>query len=85
MPASAEEAAAQFRAVERQTFTSEDLQRYGLGAEEADRAVAYQDRGYELKVLTPEEAEQYTAGITDNEWLLIGILVGVVVIAVSVS
>ena len=90
VPAIAEEAAVQepateFRTVERQAFTTDDLQRYGLSAEDADLAIAYQQDGYELKVLSHEEAEQYTAGITDHEWLLIGILVAVVVIAVSVA
>jgi hypothetical protein len=82
-PAFAEEPAPQFRSAERQTFTAEDLQRYGLSAEDAERAIAYQDQGYELKVMTREEAEQYTAGLTDNEALLVGILV-VVVIALVV-
>jgi hypothetical protein len=81
--AQAEESATRFRTAEPQTFTSADLQRYGLSAEDADRAVALQDQGYALKVLTPEEAEQYTAGMTDTELLLVAILIGVVVIAVA--
>ena len=81
-PAAAEPA---FRSAEPQTFTAQDLGRYGLDATAAERAVALQDNGYQLMVLSEEEAEQYTAGITDNQWLLVGILIGVVVIAVSVS
>jgi hypothetical protein len=77
--------AAQFRAPAPQAFTSEDLQRYGLAEADADRAMAYQDEGYEIRVLTPEEAEAYQAGFTDQEWLLIGILAAVIVIAVAVA
>jgi hypothetical protein len=82
-PAQAEEPATAFRAVAPHAFTSEDLQRYGLSAADADRAIALQEQGYELKVLTPEEAASYTAGMTDTELLLVAILIGVVVIAVG--
>lgn len=84
-PAYAEEAAAQFRTAAPQTFSAQDLQRYGLSAEASNRAVALQDQGYQVMVLTPEEAQQYQAGITDNQWLLLGILAGVIVIAVAVA
>jgi hypothetical protein len=33
--------------------------------------------------MTPEEAQQYQAGITNTQWLLIGLLVIVVAVAVS--
>ncbi len=70
--------AAQFRAVEPQTFTAEDLQRYGLDETQSQRAVELQAQGYQIVALTPEEAEAYTAGITQTEWILIGI--GVLII-----
>jgi hypothetical protein len=69
---------AQFRAVEPQTFTAEDLQRYGLDESQTQRAVELQAQGYQIVALTPEEAEAYTAGITQTEWILIGI--GVLII-----
>lgn len=73
------ESPAQFRAVEPQTFTAEDLQLYGLDAEAAARGVELQAQGYQIVALTPEEAETYTAGrITQTEWILIGI--GVLII-----
>jgi hypothetical protein len=81
----AEQAAAQFRTAAPQSFSSEDLQRYGLSADASARAEALQAQGYEIRVLSHEEAQQYQAGITDNQWLLIGILAAVVVIAVAVS
>lgn len=84
-PAQANEAASQFRAPAAQTFSSQDLQRYGMTAADADRAAAMQDNGYQVMVLTPEEADSYRAGITDNQWLLLGILAGVIVIAVAVA
>jgi len=83
-PAFAEETA-QFRTAAPQSFSAEDLQRYGLSPEAAARGLALQQQGYEVKVLTPEEAAQYQAGVTDNQWLLLGILAGVIVIAVAVS
>ncbi len=82
-PAFAEETA--FRTAAPQQFTAADLQSYGLDATASDRAVALQEQGYEIKVLSEQEAADYQAGITDNQWLLLGILAGVVVIAVAVS
>jgi hypothetical protein len=68
-----------FRTVEAQEFTVQDLERYGLTAEEAARGVDLQNDGYEIVALTPEEAEAYQAGaFTQQEWILIG--VGVLVI-----
>ncbi|MBL8548874.1 MAG: hypothetical protein JNJ73_02735 [Hyphomonadaceae bacterium] len=84
-PAYAEQAAAGFRAPAPQTFTAQDLQHYGLDRTAAERAVALQNQGYEIKVLSEAEAQRYQAGITDNQWLLLGILAGVIVIAVAVS
>ncbi len=84
-PSFAEQPAAEFRTAAPEAFSAEDLQRYGLDSEAADRAVALQDQGYEVMVLSTEEADQYTAGITDSQWILVGILVGVVIIAVAVS
>jgi hypothetical protein len=70
---------AQFRTAEPQTFTGEELQAYGLSSEEAARAVALQEEGYQIVALTPEEAEAYRAGaISTTEWILIG--VGVLII-----
>jgi hypothetical protein len=85
MPADAAEPAAQFRTAAPQSFTADDLERYGLTASEARSAASYQDKGYRLMVLSPEEAKQYQAGVTDNQWLLIGIFAAVVVIAVAVA
>jgi Flp pilus assembly protein TadB len=84
-PALAEEAAAQFRSPAPQKFSAQELQRYGLDARAAQRAVELQRQGYEVRVLSEEEAKQYQAGITDNQWILLGILAGVIVIAVAVS
>jgi hypothetical protein len=80
-PAYAETPMAQteFRQAAQQSFTTEDLQRYGLNSEEAARGVALQEQGYTIVALTPEEAEAYRAGaISTQEWILIGI--GVLII-----
>jgi hypothetical protein len=44
-----------------------------------------QDQGYEIRVLSEDEAAQYQAGITDSQWIWLGILAGVIVIAVAVA
>lgn len=86
MPAYAKEAeATQFRTAAPTQFSAEDLQRYGLDASATDRAMQLQKDGYEIRVLSGEEAAKYKAGITDNQWLLLGILAGVIVIAVAVA
>jgi hypothetical protein len=80
-PAYAETSGAQveFRQAAPQSFSAEDLQRYGLSAEEAAHGVALQEQGYTVVALTPEEAEAYRAGaISTQEWILIG--VGVLII-----
>jgi CubicO group peptidase (beta-lactamase class C family) len=81
--AAAQEPVSQFRAAEPQAFTQEELQQYGLSSADAAQVAAYQDQGYNVVVMTPEEAQQYQAGITSTQWLLIGLLVVVVVVAVS--
>ncbi|MGD9966140.1 MAG: hypothetical protein AB7T59_06445 [Hyphomonadaceae bacterium] len=82
-PLAAAQEPAQFRSVEAQAFTSQELQQYGLSAEDAAQVAAYQDQGYNVVVMTPEEAAQYQAGITGTQWLLIGLLVIVVAVAVA--
>ena len=81
--AMAQQQTEQFRAVEPQAFTTAELQQYGLSAGDAAQVAAYQDQGYEVVVMSPEEAQQYQAGITNTQWLLIGLLVVVVVVAIS--
>lgn len=73
----------QFRAPEAQTFSQQELQQYGLSASDAAQVAAYQEQGYNVVVMSPEEAQQYQAGITSTQWLLIGLLVVVVAVAVS--
>lgn len=80
--AMAEEQQARFRAAEARSFSAEELQQYGLTAGDAAQVAAYQDQGYNVVVMTPEEAAQYQAGITSTQWILIGLLV-VVVVAVA--
>jgi hypothetical protein len=81
VPAYAETPTAQteFRQAAPQSFSTDDLQRYGLSSEEAARGVALQEQGYTIVALTPEEADAYRAGaISTQEWILIG--VGVLII-----
>ncbi len=85
MPVAYAEEAAQFRTAAPQTFSSDELQQYGLDAASTERALELQDQGYEIRVLSREEAEEYQAGITDNQWIWLGILAGVIIIAVAVA
>lgn len=79
----AQEPATQFRSVEARSFSAEELQAYGLTAEDAAQVQAYQDQGYTVQVMTPEEASQYTGGLTNTTWLIIGLVVVVVAVAVA--
>jgi len=75
--------AEEFRSAEPQAFSQQELQQYGLSEADVAQVAAYQDQGYTVVVMSPEEAEQYQAGITSTQWLLIGLLVVVVAVAVS--
>jgi hypothetical protein len=85
MPAYAAEPSQQFRTVTAEKFSSADLQRYGMAKADADRSADMQNHGYKVMVLSKADAEKYKAGITDNQWILLGILAGVIVIAVAVA
>lgn len=70
---------AQFREVEPQPFSAQELQRYGLDAHELAEAQALRAQGYQILALTTQEAEAYRAGaLSQTQWILIG--VGVLVI-----
>jgi hypothetical protein len=79
----AQQQTSQFRTVEPQTFTADELQRYGLSAEDAAQVQAYQEQGYQVAVLTPDEAEQYTGGLSTRTWLIIGLVVVVIAVAAA--
>lgn len=80
----AQEPASQFRTVAAQSFTTDDLQRYGLSSADASQVHALQQQGYEVRVVSPEEAQQYSAGqFTQTQWLVIGLIVVLVIVAVA--
>ena len=79
----AQEPATQFRSVEARSFSAEELQAYGLTAADAAQVRAYQDQGYTVQVMRPEEATEVTGGLTNTTWLIIGLVVIVVAVAVS--
>jgi hypothetical protein len=72
-----------FRTAEAQAFSQQDLQQYGLTAADAAQVAALQDQGYQVVVMSPAEAEHYQAGLSTTHWLLIGLLVVVVAVAVA--
>jgi hypothetical protein len=79
----AQEPASSFRSVEARTFSAEELQAYGLSASDAAQVAAYQDQGYTVQVMTPQEASQYTGGLSTNTWLIIGLVVVVIAVAAT--
>jgi hypothetical protein len=85
--ASAAEASTQlahFRTAAPQTFSAGDLQRYGLGAQDAAKVASLQAQGYHVSVMSPEEARQYHAGdMSRTTWLLIGAAAIIVIVAVA--
>lgn len=77
--------ASPFRSVEAQAFSDSDLARYGLTADEISQVEAYKAQGYEVQLLTAEEAEAYNAGLSNNNVLaIIGLVAIIVVIAAIV-
>ena len=80
----AQEAPSPFRSVEAQTFTANDLQRYGLSDEQIATVESYQQQGYEVQVMTAEEAAEYTGGMSTNNFLAIVGLVAIVIVVASV-
>jgi len=79
------EAPSTFRSVEAQTFSASDLSRYGLSADEIAQVEAYQADGYEIQLMTAEEAEAYNAGIsTRNVLAIVGLVVIVLVVASAI-
>ncbi len=75
--------AAHFRTVQPQSFSTEDLQRFGLNAEATARAESLQSQGYRILALTPAEAEAYRAGdYSQQTWIFIGVAV-LVILAVA--
>lgn len=80
----AQEAPSPFRSVEAQSFSANDLQRYGLSDEQIATVESYQQQGYEVQVMSAEEAAEYTGGMTTNNLLAIVGLVAIVVVVASV-
>lgn len=81
----AETAAPAFRSAEAQLFSVDDLQRYGLATDDAATVLAYQQDGYTIKLVTPEEAEGYNAGLTNSNILaVVGLVVIVLVVAAAI-
>jgi hypothetical protein len=78
----AEPQAAQFRTVEPRQFSAQELRSYGLSASDAAQVRALQEQGYEVRVLSSEEAQAYTGGLSNRTWWIIG---AVVVVAVIVA
>lgn len=75
----------QFRSAAPRAFNTEDLQRYGLSADDAAQVQALQAQGHQVRVLSAEETQQYKAGISNRTWWIIGGVVLIAAIAVAVD
>lgn len=74
-----------FRSADAQAFNAQDLQRYGLATDDAAAVLAYQQDGYTIQLVTPEEAEAYNAGLTNSNILaVVGLVVLVLVVASAI-
>jgi hypothetical protein len=74
---------AQFRTAAPTAFSTVDLQRYGLSAEDAAQVATLQQQGYQVRVLTPEEASQYKAGMSNRTWWIIGAVVVIAAVVIA--
>jgi hypothetical protein len=79
----AEQQAAQFRSVAPQSFSAEDLRAYGLSANDATQVAELQRQGYQVRVLSAEEAAQYSGGMSNRTWWIIGAVVVIAVVLAS--
>lgn len=79
--ANAEQAASQFRTVAPRAFSGQELQSYGLSAQDSAQIQALQQQGYQVQVIGADEANR-TGGMSNTTWWIIG---AVVVIAVVVA
>jgi hypothetical protein len=81
------EAPSAFRTAPAQSFTQSDLERFGLSASDAAQVHAYQQAGYQVQVLSADEAQSYRAGqyTHDTMWIVIGAIVLVVLVAAAVD
>lgn len=81
--AASAEQTAHFRTAAPQSFSTQDLQRYGLNSADASKVADLQAQGYHVQLVTPEQARQMTGGEMSNQtWWIIG---GIVVIAIIVA
>lgn len=80
-PAYAEQTS--FRTAAPQSFSTDDLQRYGLSSADAATVQGLQQEGYQVVVLTPEQAAQMNGGWSTNTWLIVGLVVIVIAVAVA--
>jgi hypothetical protein len=79
--ANAEQAAGQFRTVAPRAFSGQELQSYGLTAQDTAQIQALQSQGYQVQVIGADEANR-SAGMMNSTWWIIG---AVIVIAVVVA
>lgn len=83
-PAAYAQEPASFRTAAPQAFSTDELQRYGLSADDAAQVADLQAQGYEVQVMTAEEAAAVTGGqFSNTQWLVIGIIVVLVVVAIA--
>jgi hypothetical protein len=80
--ANAEQAASQFRTVAPRTFSGQELQSYGLTAQDSAQIQALQQQGYQVQVIGADEANR-SAGQMSTTWWIIGAVVVIAIIVVA--
>ena len=74
-----------FRSAAPQSFSQQDLQRYGLSTADASQVGQLQAQGYHVQVMTPAEAHRVYGGQwSQGTWIAIGVI-ALVVIAVAAA
>ena len=74
-----------FRSAAAQSFSQQDLQRYGLSSADASKVAELQAQGYHVQVMTPDEAHRVYGGQwSQSTWIAIGVI-ALVVIAVAAA
>jgi hypothetical protein len=78
----AEQTAPQFRTVAPRAFSGQELQSYGLTAQDSAQIQALQAQGYQVQVIGADEANR-PAGMSNTTWWIIGAVVVIAIIAVA--
>lgn len=81
--ANAEQTASQFRTVAPRTFSGQELQSYGLTAQDSAQIQALQQQGYQVQVIGADEANRTGGQMTTTWWIIGAVVVVAIIVAAS--